>query len=115
MQPEERLYLVDHFITYCQSHVFHLTSEAESLRREVAQRAYMNAEQLEATLLVMRHAIAEWQLSAADAHALRERMLAGAEHSTPESAPAREAGEQTAQPSRPRAHHPSRTQQAPAG
>jgi DNA-binding PadR family transcriptional regulator len=84
----EHLYLVDHYINYCQTHIFHLTGEAESLKRDHAQSAYMSQEQLEATLLVMRHMIGEWQLSADDARALREQILAWTEHGVPESAPA---------------------------
>jgi DNA-binding PadR family transcriptional regulator len=88
LQLHERLYLVDHYINYCQTHIFHLTGEAESLKRDHAQSAYMSQEQLEATLLVMRHTVGEWQLSADDARALREKILGRAEHGAPESAPA---------------------------
>lgn len=100
LQLHERLYLVDHFIAYCQTHVFHLNGEAESLRRDVVQRAYMSQEQLDATLLVMRHLVAEWQLAADDARALRERILARAEET--------EEAEETdqPQPARRGTHHP---------
>src|SRR6185312_5732422 len=33
----ERLYLLDHYITYCQTHIFHLTAEIEDLRQHYAQ------------------------------------------------------------------------------
>lgn len=79
LQLYERLYLVDHYLNYCQTHVFHLTGEAEGLRRDIVERAYMSREQLDATLLVIEHVIRTWQLSAADARALRARLLAQAE------------------------------------
>src|SRR5690348_5750221 len=31
LKPSERLYLIDHYINYCQAHVLHLTSEREGL------------------------------------------------------------------------------------
>jgi DNA-binding PadR family transcriptional regulator len=80
LQLHERLHLVDHYINYCQTHIFHLTGEAESLARDVAHRAYMTQEQLESTLLVMRHMIGVWQHSADDARGLRERIVTQAEH-----------------------------------
>jgi DNA-binding PadR family transcriptional regulator len=80
LQPHERLYLIDHYINYCQTHIYHLTAEAESLARDVAQRAYMSPQQLEATLTVIRHSIAQWQLSTEHAQKLRAWMLEQAEH-----------------------------------
>ena len=84
LQLHERLYLVDHYITYCQTHIFHLTGEAESLKRDMVDHTYMSPEQLAATLLVIRHVIGTWQISADDARGLRERIVAEAEADTPQ-------------------------------
>jgi DNA-binding PadR family transcriptional regulator len=79
----ERLYLADHFINYCQTHIFHLTGEAEALRRDAGHRAYMSHDQMEATVSVIQHLINEWQLSADDARAIRARIEVEAEQATP--------------------------------
>ena len=78
----ERLHLVDHYINYCQTHLFHLRGEAETLRREAVHIGYFTPDQLESTLTVIRHSIDTWQLSADHARALRERIVAHAEQSS---------------------------------
>jgi DNA-binding PadR family transcriptional regulator len=86
LQLHERLHLVDHYINYCQTHIFHLRGEAESLKRDAVHAGYFTPEQLEATLAVLRHSIDSWQLSADHTRQLRERILAQAEQGTPQPA-----------------------------
>lgn len=79
LQPVERLYLIDHYLNYCQTHVFHLKNEMDDLAEENAQRHFYTPERLEATLYAMRHYRNQWQLEVDSARALRERFIASAE------------------------------------
>lgn len=76
LKPTERLYLVDHYINYCQAHVLHLTAEAEALVREVNDRAFMSSSQLETTVNVMQHVANQWRLDLEWARSLREKEMA---------------------------------------
>lgn len=59
LKPSERLYLIDHYINYCQAHVLHLTSE----REDMAQSHYPGHEASRpATLDVMKHMLDQWRL-----------------------------------------------------
>lgn len=73
LQHGERLHLLDHYLTYCQTHVFHIQSEMEQLVRDAARRPIMSADQLEATLHVMRHLMSQWDLDLEHAREWRER------------------------------------------
>jgi len=79
LKPSERLYLVDHYINYCQAHVLHLTAEAEDLEKDVANTEYMSPSHLAATLNVMHHIADQWRLELDWAKSLRERKLTQAE------------------------------------
>lgn len=58
LKPLERLYLIDHYINYCQAHVLHLTAE----REELAQSNYPgHGSSLPATLDVMKHMMDQWR------------------------------------------------------
>jgi DNA-binding PadR family transcriptional regulator len=88
ISPAERLRLIEHYLNYCQAHIFHLQGEAEDLVREAAisnQREFvyqrLNTYTLEAILNVMQHTIDQWQLELAWAKSLREREVAQAEQS----------------------------------
>ena len=59
LEPSERLYLIDHYINYCQAHVLHLTAE----REELALSNYPGHQSsLPATLDVMAHMMDQWRL-----------------------------------------------------
>jgi DNA-binding PadR family transcriptional regulator len=73
LEPAERLYLIEHYLAYCQAHVFHITAEMEDLAREVAQQRFMTSTQLEATLCAMRHFKSQWRLEFEHAKELREQ------------------------------------------
>ncbi len=75
LNPAERLYLIDHYINYCQAHVLHLTAEAEHLVRDVSDRGYMKASQLDATVNVMHHMAEQWELELAWARNLRKKEI----------------------------------------
>jgi DNA-binding PadR family transcriptional regulator len=76
LEPAERLYLLDHYINFCQTHLFHLTTERRDLERKAAQIDIMSAEQLEATLEAMRITQDQWRLELDSTRVWRERELA---------------------------------------
>jgi DNA-binding PadR family transcriptional regulator len=90
MRSGDRLRLIDHYIAYCQAHVFHLQTEAIDLVRTVAEMdklhresphlahgfPRMDNESLEYTASVMQHAIELWEHEIEWARSLREKELA---------------------------------------
>ncbi len=69
LKPAERMYLIDHYVNFCQAHVLHLTAEKEDL----AQRKHVSLSQLDATLNVMQHMIDQWKLELDWANSLYEK------------------------------------------
>jgi DNA-binding PadR family transcriptional regulator len=82
LKPAERLYLIDHYLNYCQAHILHLTAEREDL---VANKGFeLSPAHLSSTLNVMQHLIDQWQLELDWARGLHEQELAGIESSDSE-------------------------------
>jgi DNA-binding PadR family transcriptional regulator len=79
LAPTERLYLLDHYSTFCQTHIFHITSEMEDLEREALPKGWMGTEQLDATLRSMRHMRNQWRLELENAQDWRAREVAAME------------------------------------
>ncbi|MEO7019833.1 MAG: PadR family transcriptional regulator [Ktedonobacteraceae bacterium] len=75
LQPFERLYLIDHYINYCQAHVLHLTAEAEDLATKQYRGYERESTSLTATLGVMKHVEDQWQREVAWALRLRQEEL----------------------------------------
>jgi DNA-binding PadR family transcriptional regulator len=73
LQPAERLYLLDHYLNYCQTHIFHIRNEMEDLAEHVSAQQFMSAEQLQTTLFTMEHLLSQWQLELEHAHGWRAR------------------------------------------
>ena len=81
LEAVDRLYLLDHYISFCQTHIFHLANERRDLEKKATDLYIMGSEQLEATLEAMRHLQAQWQLELDSARAWKAReadRLAGA-------------------------------------
>lgn len=78
LKPDERFYLIDHYINYCQTHIFHLRNEMEDLKLKAIDRNYMSQPELDATLDAFHHYLRSWELELADTQRLRERMAAEA-------------------------------------
>ncbi|HEU5367252.1 MAG TPA: PadR family transcriptional regulator [Ktedonobacterales bacterium] len=81
--PAERLRLIDHYINYCQAHIFHLQGEADALVDEAAYVARLDYDYqrvdtytLETILNMMKHSIDQWQHELEWARSLREREVA---------------------------------------
>ncbi len=70
----ERLYLIDHYLHYCQTHIWHLTTEIEDLAAR-SQPFQQRDLWLPATLEVMQHRADQWRLELAWAQRLREREI----------------------------------------
>jgi len=77
LKPAERLYLIDHYINYCQAHILHLTAEREDL---VSNKGYeLSPAHLSSTLNVMQHLIDQWRLELDWTRSLHEQELSQAE------------------------------------
>lgn len=70
LKPSERLYLIDHYINYCQAHILHLMAESEDLQGRTAQ---VEPAHIEAAVNVMQHLIDQWQLELDWAKSLRQQ------------------------------------------
>jgi len=80
LKPAERLYLIDHYINYCQAHILHLIAERDDF---VANKGFeLNPAHLSSTLNVIQHLIDQWQLELNWAKGLHERELASIESNT---------------------------------
>jgi DNA-binding PadR family transcriptional regulator len=73
MQPSERLYLVEHYINYCQAHILHLKVESEDFANLVHD--FMNPSAQHAVLNSMQHMIDVWQLEMSWAQQLHKEVV----------------------------------------
>ena len=78
LAPAERIFLLDHYINFCGTHIFHLTNESRDLERKAQATYLMSPEQLNASLQAIQHLQARWQLELDSALTWRERELAEA-------------------------------------
>ena len=76
LPASERIYLLDHYLNFCQTHIFHLTGEMEELERDALPQGYMNADELDATLRAMDHMRNQWRLELEHARDWRAREVA---------------------------------------
>lgn len=76
LKPAERLYLIDHYINYCQAHVLHLLAERDDIQARTEQ---IDPVHVGAVVQVMQHMIDQWQLELDWAKSLRQQELAQAE------------------------------------
>lgn len=82
----ERLYLLDHFITYCQSHIFHYLAETADIQRHAEHFQQAPPVYRESVLYVLEHTLRQWRLHLEDALQLRARIVAEAEQAAPSPA-----------------------------
>lgn len=92
--PAERLRLIDHYINYCQTNIFHMRAESEDLLLRAVQvddlyheapevaRGFprLTPQRIESAVSVMHHYIDQWQLELDWARQLREKEIAPASH-----------------------------------
>ncbi len=72
LSTADRLRLIDHYLTYCHTHILHLTAEAQDMITNQAEYK-KHSSQLNAIVEVMHHLIDQWQLELAWAKHLREK------------------------------------------
>jgi DNA-binding PadR family transcriptional regulator len=70
LQPSERMYLLDHYINYCQTHIFYLESEMEDLKQRPL-------DYLTTSLNIMEHNKSQWHLEIQWANSNREQLDKG--------------------------------------
>jgi len=70
LKPEEKLLLINHYIQFCKTHIFHLTTEEKD-----TDKWSMNPEQIHEILERMDHMIKKWRLELKWAMQLREKEL----------------------------------------
>lgn len=73
IELSERLHLADHYMNYCQSHIFHIKGELVELQQQVEQQRVMSEEQFAATSFVMEHTLRQWQSELDEVRAWRAR------------------------------------------
>jgi hypothetical protein len=76
LKPAERLYLIDHYLNYCQAHILHLVNEREDI---LARSEQINPAHAGAVALIQQHMIDQWKLELDWAKSLRQQELAQAE------------------------------------
>lgn len=94
LQPLERLYLLDHYLNYCQTLIFHYTSEMEEFARHQAQTAAETTDFFEAVRYVQQRSKHQWQLEFDLVREWRAREVARAEGLSEQSAQASSGSEQ---------------------
>lgn len=73
----ERLFLVDHYITYCQTSIFHYLAEMADMPRHAEHLAKAASPTYrEDVVAVMEQALRQWRQQLADVMALRARLVA---------------------------------------
>lgn len=73
---EEQVFLVDHYINYCQTHVFHFIAEIEDMRAHPQRFKQAPGERYTSTIFVQEHMLSRWRLELDNAQALRARIVA---------------------------------------
>lgn len=86
LHPSERLFLLDHYLNYCQTLIFHYTNEIDEFTRLAATNPAIGAEFGEGVLYVQQRCLAQWNLDFERARAWRAREAAHAETLPPASA-----------------------------
>ena len=61
LQPEERLYLLDHYIRYCQIHIHFIDVERKDLDHDPTVTPNMSTMFRENSLSLMKHLSSQWQ------------------------------------------------------
>lgn len=67
-----RFYILNHYITYCQTHVLHFSAEAASLEQDIATVTASPPAFQDRSLAAIRHLIRQWEAEVAWGMQLRE-------------------------------------------
>lgn len=83
LSPQDQLYLVDHYITYCQSSIRYQKTEAQDFATDPLKQEHVSPSFSAVALDLMQSVAQQWQIELAWAQRLRERLLAS--HTTQEN------------------------------
>ncbi len=75
IRPDERLFLIDHYLNYCQAHIFHLVHERDDLIRRNELQHLFTDEQSELNMAIFQNFLATWQLELEAANRLRSSIV----------------------------------------
>lgn len=78
LSQSEQLYLLDHYITYCQAHIFHYTAEIADIPK-ASQVFDAPAPHDQATVFAMEHVLRLWRDELESVQRWRARIVAEAE------------------------------------
>jgi len=70
LQPAERMFLLDHYLNFCQAHVLYMTAKLEEVKR--LEHHGMGPARFDALVKIMQHVINQWQLEFDWVNQLRE-------------------------------------------
>jgi DNA-binding PadR family transcriptional regulator len=76
LPPKDQLFLVDHYLYYCQTAAHYMREEAEDMRGNAMKRETSSAWLMTTALDLMATAQEQWELERAWAQRLRERIIA---------------------------------------
>lgn len=79
VQPAERLYLLDHYLNYCQTLIFHYRNEMDEFAQDTARYPIIGEEFSQTVLFVQRRCMQQWQLDLDQVREWRAREVARAE------------------------------------
>ena len=96
VQPAERLYLLDHYLNYCQTLIFHYRNEMDEFAQNTARYPIIGEEFSQTVLFVQRRCMNQWQLDFDRDREWRAREVARAEELL--DAPATQPNVETASP-----------------
>ena len=70
LQPAERMFLLDHYLNFCQAHVLYMTAKLGEVKR--LEHHGMGPARFDALVKIMQHVINQWQLEFDWVNQLRE-------------------------------------------
>lgn len=73
LQPDEQVYLVDHYINHCQTHIFYLDSAIEGLKQQESELGFDLWKQFS----VMEQSKSQWELEMQWANKVRDKLRKG--------------------------------------
>lgn len=73
VQPKERIYLVEHYLNYCQTHILHLIAKREDIAN--LSNDHLDFDSRQALLGTMQHMIDIWQLELSWAQQLHKDVI----------------------------------------
>lgn len=76
LQSSERIFLLDHYLNFCQAHILYLTARADEIERMTAQGTLrMSTTRTRTTLNLIHHVSNQWRLELDWANQMREQEI----------------------------------------